>query len=594
MDRVNAASWAAWKRLAGERVRLFNAYGPAESGPTTTIYEAGESRWEGSSFVPIGTPIANARVYVLDPYGNLCPAGVAGELFIGGCGIARGYRNAADLSAAKFIPDPFSGDPSARLYRTGDFGFALPDGNLVFLGRVDRQVKIRGYRVEPEEIEAALACHAKVSECAVVPCGENAGRKLVAFLTLRAGQVLSPGELRRDLSRRLPEWMVPSAFVILDAMPLSPNGKIDRQTLAARDISTSRGGGPVEFSTDAERRLGAIWRRVLGSSPAGTMEDFFEAGGDSLAASKLAILAREEFGRELPFAEFLRRPTIANAASLMEEGSRRAEAAPAGHRVPPLFCVSSCQNDSAVFRNIAKDLPPDQPLFVHSVPVSGRGDHCSVEAIASRLCESIRSAEPHGPYILGGYCFGGLAAYEAARQLLASGEEVLLVALFDTPAPGCPPIPRSRRYAHHLNRWVRNVAAGRYSSAARDAATHWNEVRARARTKTAGIRFGARASANEGENAAGSLIAAAARAYVPSRIAADVAQFIAADDPCARNPGDDPRLAWRDLCDGEFRLFRMPGRHDSWFREPHAQAATELLSEALRWSVRLRESIVIP
>lgn len=190
MERADPAAFLKWKEIVGSRVRLFNAYGPSEASPTSTIYEAGTSAWEGGAFVPIGKPIANVRAYVLDSDGNPLPAGVPGELYIGGEGLARGYRSAPELAAGRFVPDPFRADPGSRLYRTGDRVFRLPDGNLAFLGRLDRQVKIRGYRVELDEVEAALAQHPAVRQCAVVAQGPEGRQRLVAYVAPAAGRTV--------------------------------------------------------------------------------------------------------------------------------------------------------------------------------------------------------------------------------------------------------------------------------------------------------------------------------------------------------------------------------------------------------------------
>lgn len=545
MERLSPAALSAWNHATGGTVRLFNAYGPSETGPIATIYEAGSSRWEGDSPAPIGRPIANIRVYVLDEHGNPAPVGIPGELYIGGDGVGRGYLNAPELTAAKFPPDPFAGS-GQRLFRTGDVVFTLPDGHLVFLGRVDRQVKIRGFRVELEEVEAVLAEHPAVLRCAVVLQDDDDQRlRLVAYLSARTSPGPVPDDLRLHLSRRLPDYMLPAAFVTLDAMPMTANGKIDRRSLPRRvtPIETPPGCGGQATST--ERRLAAIWHEVLGSAPASLAANFFESGGDSLRATQFVLRIQREFERELPFAQFLRAPTIAQIARAL--GGGMAAAPPSamlayahqGTRVP-LFCITSQAHDLYVFRHLMPHLDGSQPVFVLNVPLHEGEGVCRVEELAARLSQSIRAIRPEGPYILAGYCFGGILAFEAARQLIAAGEEVPLVAFFDTPAPGYPRIFGSRRMAARVQALGQPVRMEPASA----------EV-------------------------------TAARTYVPKSIRADIAQFIARDQAVSTRVLEDPRLAWRSLCKGRFRLYRVPGDHVTWLQEPNVQTAARCLTEAL-------------
>ena len=230
MEQVDAVAVQSWKRGAGKNVRMFNAYGPAEACPISTIYEVGSSPWERTSFIPIGKSIANTYTYVLDSEMRTVPAGVSGELYIGGQGVARGYLNSPDSTARVFIDDPFR--PGERLFRTGDVAFILPDGNLVFIGRADRQVKIRGFRVELDEIEIVLARHPSVRQCAVVLQQSEPRPLLVAHVAIENEREPSASELRQHLARHLPEHMIPSAFVVLRNMPLTASGKVDRSLFA--------------------------------------------------------------------------------------------------------------------------------------------------------------------------------------------------------------------------------------------------------------------------------------------------------------------------------------------------------------------------
>lgn len=560
MERLNPAALAAFRRAAHAGLRFFNAYGPSETSPIATLYEAGSSPWESATLVPIGKPIANNRVYVLDDYGNPVPAGIPGELYIAGAGVARGYLNAPDLNAAKFPPDPYGADPARQMFRTGDCVFSLPDGNLVFLGRVDRQVKIRGFRVELEEIETVLAEHPAVLYCAVIAQAEREHTRLVAYFTSRGSPGAASEDLRLHLSRRLPDYMLPGAFVGLAEMPMTASGKVDRRSLPDYAPRVLPAAHFDELANPTEKRLAAIWQNLLGSAPPGAAANFFESGGDSLRATQLVVRIQREFGKDLPFALFLRAPTIAQIARVLDGSTvpeheiAQAATLSYAHRGTrtPLFCVTSHARDLYVFRHLANYLDTAQPVFVLNVPVREDDEAPTVEELAARVCQSIRGIRAAGPYILGGYCFGGTVAFETARQLIASGAEVPLVALFDTPAPGYPRLLGSRQMAVHVQ------TLGRLVSKAPAESADGNDV-----------------------------AKAAARAYVPKPIDAAIAQFMA-EDPVVRTLLlEDPRLAWRELCRNRFKVYRVPGDHATWLLEPHAQAAAARLTEALELHVHV-------
>jgi len=313
MPRAGLTTLAAWKQLTGNRLRWFNAYGPTEATLQSTMYEAGTSEWEGA-LVPIGRPIANTRVYVLDREGRPVPPGVTGELYIGGVGVTRGYLGSPELSADRFLPDPFDASGKGRLYRTGDVVFFLPDSNLVFVGRTDRQVKIRGYRIELDGIEATLAEYPGVRQCAVVLTGKSGRERLVAYAA--AHEHVSAGDLRRFLGARLPNYAVPSTLVFLPDLPRTSSGKIDRQALLQNIPAPEAGDAAFQApSTILEMEIAALWQKVLGSDRASVADNFFEAGGNSLLASRLLTLIRNELGCDVPLAAFWSSPTIASLAA---------------------------------------------------------------------------------------------------------------------------------------------------------------------------------------------------------------------------------------------------------------------------------------
>lgn len=292
---------------------LFNEYGPTEAAVWCSVYRCVSD--PEAAQVPIGTPIANARLYVLDARGHLLPRGAKGELYVGGEGIAEGYLNRPGMTAERFVPDSFSGEPGARLYRTGDFARYLPDGEIEFLGRADEQVKVRGYRIELGAVEAALALDPEVLECAVLPHEDAGGeRRLVAYLLPREGSEPTAAEVRARLKQRLPEYMIPSAFIVLDEMPRTPHGKVDRQALPALDFSRAESGaGYVAPRTPAEKLLAEIWADVLKVERVGVEDNFFDLGGDSILSIQIIARANQS-GLHLTTRQMFQRQTIAELA----------------------------------------------------------------------------------------------------------------------------------------------------------------------------------------------------------------------------------------------------------------------------------------
>jgi acyl-CoA synthetase (AMP-forming)/AMP-acid ligase II len=305
---------------AAPGLRLINAYGPTESSIVATAHVMTEPA-EVSTQIPIGQPVANAQIYLLDPAGSLVPDGLPGEIWIGGHGVARGYRARPDLTAQRFAADPFSKRLRARMYRTGDIGRWRRDGSLDFLGRVDVQVKIRGFRVEPGEIEAVLCQHPEVRECSVIPYESAPGdRRLAAYVVPRAGQSLQGSELRAYLKSRLPEFMIPSTFTLLEELPRTVNDKVERSLLPAPGVGLSPKTEPVAPRTIVEKEIQAIWIEVLRIPNVGIDDDFFEAGGHSLLALQTVSRVHARFGRLVRLGDLYQTRTIRSLSALIEKG----------------------------------------------------------------------------------------------------------------------------------------------------------------------------------------------------------------------------------------------------------------------------------
>jgi acyl carrier protein len=299
---------------------LYNNYGPTEITVDALSTRCGNEK------VTIGKPVSNKKCYILDNKFNPVPIGIAGELCIGGAGLARGYLNRPELTAEKFIPDSFSDEPGARLYRTGDLARYLPDGNIEFLGRIDHQVKVRGFRIELGEIESALEQHPAVRETAVIAREEQRGNKrLVAYVVFNQNAEILTTELRSFLKEKLPDYMVPSAFVVLDSLPLTPSGKVDRRALPAPD--SARPGAEDSYvapRTPLEEVLAVIWCEILGLNQVGIHDNFFELGGHSLLATQVISRLRKVFEVEIPLRTLFESPTVEKLAfALLQRESER-------------------------------------------------------------------------------------------------------------------------------------------------------------------------------------------------------------------------------------------------------------------------------
>ena len=418
--------------------KVYNLYGPTE----TTTYSTYALVRRGSP-VTIGRPIANTQCYVLDASRNPVPIGVKGELYLAGDGLARGYYGSPDLTNDRFVPNPFSEESGGRMFRTGDLCRYLPDGNIEFLGRLDNQVKIRGFRVELGEIESILVEHPAVSAAAVVLREEEPEKKhLVAYIVpYEVANPPTPKPLRDFLKQKLPDYMVPSDFITIKALPLTPSGKLDRMALPAGSPSPPLGKPYVPPILPEEYQLVRIWEEILNVRPIGVLDNFFDLGGHSLLAIRMMDRIEDTYGKRLPVAALFSEATILHLTACLrrksvEEIESGIVPVSAGGSRPPFFFLHGDLFGSLYYRRLARLLGPDQP-FYGVMPNGGGGKPFlpTVEAMAEENIRKLITVRPQGPYFLGGYCNGGLVAYEMARQMEQQGLEVGLVLLVETLVP---------------------------------------------------------------------------------------------------------------------------------------------------------------
>jgi amino acid adenylation domain-containing protein len=444
-------------------VRLINGYGPTENTTFTCCHVIRREDTERDRTIPIGRPIANTTVHVLDSDGQVAPVGVPGELVTGGDGVALGYVGQPEQTRQRFPRDTFSSEPGARLYRTADRVRWRPDGLLEFLGRTDDQVKIRGHRIEPDEVAACLIGHDAVLQAVVVPHRVSIGATQLFAYIVPAGNHYSERELRAELTQHaaehLPSYMLPAQFLFLERLPLTPNGKLDVAALENATHPSSR----VEIDEPtslAESRILAIMRDVLGNDDLTINEDFLECGGDSLLAIKLFLRFETAFEKDFT-ANAIKGPfTAKRLAAYLEAPLPSQKLYPtgaleirAGSTDRPLFCLPGLPATALQFSGLAAKLNTQRPIVViepHNLQL-GTSSLQSIESIAQAIVATIRKVQPEGPYTILGYSFGGYLAVEASRQLATDNQSLELVVVLDTHIAGSTRDPTGlRKLATHL------------------------------------------------------------------------------------------------------------------------------------------------
>jgi amino acid adenylation domain-containing protein len=534
------------QQLLPRCAELWNMYGPTE----TTIWSTVHKITACQGIVPIGRPIDNTQVYILDSRQNLVPAGVTGELYIGGAGVARGYLRRPELTEDRF-PQVAAAE-GARLYRTGDLARWRSDGTLECLGRADNQVKIRGFRVELEEIEAAMALHPGVREAAVKAWPDASGHlALVGYLVMN-----QETDLRNFLRNKLPEYMVPMRFVHLEELPLTPNGKVDRNRLPQPEANDLRAVYAAPAS-EIERRLVAIWENVLGQEGIGIRENFFELGGHSLLVAKLLGRIETAFGVRVTMSAIFEAPTIEQFAAILRDRRvianlpRTVNIQRAGSRSPLLWI-----GGGPMFRRLSGHLGNDQPFV--GVAVDGEEskslpENFTMEEVAALLVRTIRAERPEGPYYLGGWCDAGIMAYEVACQLRRQGCEVELVVLLDAVNPTryrattAGEILASKTM-FHLKR-ISRLRGKEILNYARERAA-WMRALFQRHTPSYASSFAAR-------------LTNAALHYSPQPYAGRVVAIYPELLPSYR----DPSAQWAELVTGDFQIHEVRGNHVTMLEE---------------------------
>ena len=595
-EQASAKYLNLWSKLTDDRVQWFNSYGPTETTITSTSYRHPGGQVDPSAPLPIGFPIDNTQVHVLDEALSPVQFGTPGELYIGGAGVALGYFDRPQLTAERFIESPF--EPGKRLYKTGDIVRQRQDSALIYVGRVDFQVKIRGYRIELGEIEALLTRHPDLNAAVVTaPEDDQGNKRLVACVVpMDAEDPPAVGALREFLTKELPAYMIPSAILILPDLPMTPNGKVDRNALPTPDwsrISVSKYEAP---STDVQKHLTELWSEILGIERIGIDDDFFGLGGHSLHAVALFGAISRKYGVDLPLAKLLERPTIAELALLLEPGDRKSippssrrqrRASAAGFKTlvplrksgdkPPIFFASGTGGNVLLFHDLVSYMPADRPIYgLQFQGVDGYHDPIATfEEMAERHVTEIRQAHPNGPYCIGGYSGGSQVAFEIAQQLIAQGAEVSALIVVDMPIglldteSAADKVARQKEGLQqgglkHLQQWIQ----GRWLWEKERWTLKWIRRRARLLDQPIPLSYRDRYM-NEAWSRA-------RERYVYKPYPGAINVFRTKEN---REKGDD--LGWDQVAEKGIVLHDLPGAHHSIMRAPHVVIFAEKLAQML-------------
>lgn len=605
------------RELAGKcspDARLINMYGQTETSGIISVHPINAEQLDETGIVSIGREIKNTTIYIVNNEMQLVPNGERGELCVGGPGVGLGYLNQPELTDSQFVKNPFA---KGRLYKTGDLARYLSSGELEYLGRIDNQVKIRGFRVELGEIEALIGKCSEIGEVVVAAKPDASGdKRLAAYLVSGNGSKIDVAGLRSFLKTKLPDYMVPSTFVQLERMPLTPNGKIDRKALPEpeRAMSAERNGRESSW-TETEKMLAAIWSDVLEVDNIGLNDNFFNLGGHSLLAISMFAAVEETFQKRIPIATLFAAGTIARLAEIVdmdeweEPESSLVPIQPNGNKVP-FYCIHAVGGSVLFYNDLAKHLGNDQPFYgLQARRLGGRQvGHATIEEMAEFYVEEIKRHQPKGPYCLGGSSFGGLVAYEMARRFRARGDEVGLLALFDTSTPEYKKhrLPdtsvlriRIYNFRHRMQMHWDNLILQSWSQrvtyilnkARKGILTLRRGYRNRLKTfvRKFYLTFKGKKSIPENYIQIEDQLAQARKMFLPKPYLGKATLFRASIQPYGLAP--DRTLGWDSYVD-ELEIHDIPGHHTSIVSEPYVRKLAERLKECLRFVSKTQNGFV--
>ncbi len=580
-EEVTRGDVELFKQNFSDDCLLVNGLGPTESTVSLQYFINKRTAISGQR-VPVGYPVGDTEVFLLNRAGKR--AEMYGEIAIKSEHVALGYWRNTEATDAAFGGNPTVREGAARVYRTGDMGRRLTDGSFVFTGRKDLQVKIRGVRIEPGEIEAALTRLPGVRECAVIATANGSGdRRLVAYVVPQQGQSLITNDLRLSLQEKLPDYMVPSAFIALDELPKTSSGKLNRRALPAPEISDCRAEPATAPRTLTEKFLAEIWSDVLAVSHIGVHENFFDLGGHSLLAVRLFAQVEKRFSHRWPLATLFQAPTIAQFASMIEkewspQWSSLVPIKPNGS-LPPFFCVHGLGGNVIEFADLARHLGDDQPFYgLQSQGLDGKLPLLtSVEDMAAHYITELREIQPVGPYFIGGRSLGGTIAFEMARQLRAAGQEIALLALLDTYPSKT--VRLAERLASHATNLKRLSLKEKFKYVLDSTRFVPRQVKSRVwRTIYDSLQKRGR-TLPRALHSMMEFNSLAAHRYVPQAYDGKVNLFWASSDLRA---SDDSVKGWRALALGGIEVQEIPGNHFDIIKEPHVGVLASKLNDCLQ------------
>jgi amino acid adenylation domain-containing protein len=600
-EQLLAETLRPWRQHA-PGTRLINEYGPTETVVGCCICEV-QSADPQHGPVPIGTAIANTQLYVLDPQLQPVPDGMTGELYIGGAGVGRGYLNRPQLTAKAFLRDPFSLEPDAKMYKTGDLARRCPDSRLEYLGRIDDQVKVLGYRIELGEIEAALAAQPAVDACAVAARENPSGEvQLSGYVVVKSGKPASADEIRIALAESLPHYMVPARILFVRSLPLTENGKVDRKALPdpASVVAPAESSGRDDYvapRNEIEQKLASILGSLLNVPRVGIHDDFFDLGGHSLMAIRVINKIRDTLGADLPLAALLQAPTVAELAEFVKvekwrpswkllvplraEGSR-----------PPLILFHAHGGNVLEYQRFANLLDADQPVYAFQARgLDGDIAHkASLQDMANAYLQELQRFQPRGPYYLGGFCLGGLLALDVAQQLSAAGHQVALLVIIQSIVPTAmefrPEVGPLERWWHKVSKRAdlerARLASGH--SRLRDRVHHtWDSLAGQAAIAWDSIRHVHRApsemSMRHALTALGKEHQRAMMSYEPSPYAGDVLLFRASRQ--LRGQIADEMLGWKGILCGKVEVCEVEGHQEQLLIDPAVSQISQVVMARL-------------